>query len=156
MKREAKARFGWKRSTLMLLGAAALSALVLTPTAEAHKKHKRHHNQKVHVVHPSHGAVHVAPARHTIVVPSRRVSHVSTRRVSIPRQIYRRQIAVYRPYYVGEVYFEPHGHYHSLYHFPVKTSMGYVYRKRHYCDGVLHTGGHVAYHGRQVSFRVDF
>jgi hypothetical protein len=157
MIREAKARNVLKRATLMLLGAAALSALALTPAAEAHKKHKRHHKHKVQVVHHSRGAVHVTPARHTVFVPSRRVARAPVRyEVRIPRHIHRHQVAVYRPYYGGEVYFEPHRHYHAVYYFPVKTRYGYDYRRRHYCNGVLHTGGHVAYHGSHVSFRVDF
>jgi hypothetical protein len=74
----------------------------------------------------------------------------------VPRRISRRQVAQFRPFFAGEVYYRPHRHDHAVYYFPVRTRRGIVYEARYYCRGSLHDGGHVAYHGRNVSFRVNF
>jgi hypothetical protein len=150
MRHEAKRRTGWQRLTFALLGAAVLSALVLTPSAEAGHKHKRKWHKKAKVHHVHHATYCAAPG--CVVIHPR----PARRFVAVPARIHRRQVAAYRPYYGGEVFFAPHRHYHAVYYFPVQTRRGIVYRPEFYCGGGRYTGNHVAYHGEHVSFRVSF
>jgi len=147
MKSQARTRTSPRCLSLLMLCAAVLLAMAFTPTAEAGRKHKwkhEHRYAKQHKHHPVHCAARgcgVRYARHEVVAP---------------RRITRRQAGPFQPYFAGEVYYRPHRHDHAVYYFPVRTARGVVYEARYYCRGALHNGGHVAYHGRNVSFRVNF
>lgn len=145
MKRQTRTRTVLRRMSLLMLGATLLLAMAFTPTAEAGRKHKwKHQHAKQHKHHPVHCAApgcDVRYVRHEVVAP---------------RRITRRQAGPFQPYFAGDVYYRPHRHDHAVYYFPVRTARGVVYEARYYCRGSLHNGGHVAYHGRNVSFRVNF
>jgi hypothetical protein len=140
MKREKNRTGRWKRRALMMLAAAAaLTALLFTSPVEAGRKHQRHHKpHKHHRFYIDHGYRH-AP-----------------KPLIVPGHIHRRYRSEYRPYYVGDTYFRPHGHYHAVYIFPVRTRHGIVYREYEYCRGDLFIRNHISYSGRRVSFRIGF
>ena len=147
MKRKARTRTGPRRLSLLMLGATALLALALTPMTEAGRKHhwkQQHQHAKQHKHHPVHCTARGCDVRY--------VRH----EVVVPRRIDRRRAGPYQPYFAGEVYYRPHRHSHALYYVPVRTARGVVYEARYYCRGEFYNGGHVAYHGRNVSFRVNF
>jgi hypothetical protein len=126
---------------LALLGSAALMATIFAQPANAHPRHakKKHRHDRV------------------VYVPRHAHDHVRVQRVfRVPQQIHRRVRAQYRPYYEGAVWYRPHRHAHTVYHFPVLTPNGYVYRPHEYCQGGLYTGGYVAYNSPRVSFRIGF
>ena len=150
MKRQARTRTGPRRLSLLLgLGATVLLALALTPTTEAGRKHKKHKWKHDH----RHVSYHAQPVR--CAAPGCRVTW-ARHEVVVPRRISRRHVDLYRPYFAGEVYYRPHRHDHAVYYFPVRTRRGIAWEARYYCRGELLPGGHVAYHGRNVSFRVHF
>jgi hypothetical protein len=70
--------------------------------------------------------------------------------------MYRRHRADYRPYFAGDTWFRPHGHYHAIYVFPVRTRHGIVYREYEYCRGDLFIRNGLTYHGRRVNFSIGF
>lgn len=129
-----------RKSLLTLFAAAAISALLFTSPAQAHRRHKvkTHKQHRVYFksaprAHYHHGAAFV-----------------------VPRKIGRRNAAVYRANWGGDVYFRPHRHHHAIYVFPVHTRRGVVYREYEYCRGRLFVRGHAGFHGRRVSFSVGF
>jgi hypothetical protein len=151
---------------LILFGATALAAWLLASPAAARKVHRHDPhagNRPAHarVMHHEHGHYrvesHVRGHRHVRL--DRRVHvHRGGRYVLVvPRRIRSFGYAHYRPYYRGVSWFRPHGHYHSVYLFPVRTEAGLIYRPHYYCRGTLFgSGARLAYHGRHVGFSVGF
>ncbi len=129
-----------RKSLLTLLAAAAISALLLTSPAEAHRRHKVK-------IHKHHGVyVKSAPGVHFQHGPA----------FVVPRKIGRRNAAVYRADRGGRLYFKPHRHYHDIYVFPVQTRRGVFYREYEYCRGRLFIRDDVGLHGGQVTFSMGF
>jgi hypothetical protein len=127
----------------MLATAAALTALLFTSPVEAGRRHHKHykphkHHNKHHRFYIDHGYRH-AP-----------------KPFIVPGHIHRRYRAEYRPYFVGDIYFRPHRHYHATYVFPVRTRYGIAYREYEYCRGDLFIRNQFSYHGRKVSFSIGF
>lgn len=102
-----------------------------------HARHHRDHAPRSHRhVPPGHARRgHVPPghARHERRYRPR--PHHVDRGFHVPPRIDARYIERYRPYYERSVWFEPHGHRHDVYDFPVATTRGFEYRPHHYCDG---------------------
>ena len=104
-----------------------------------HHRNRRHQDRRElrHAPrgHHRHGYRHVPPghARHERHFRPRPY-HVD-RRFHVPPRIEGRYVQRYRPYYEGSVWFEPHGHRHDVYRFPVATSRGHGYEPHYYCDG---------------------
>lgn len=131
------------RSRSLSLAAVGLALGLLLPAlpAQAHggghgrrEKVVRHHE---HVVRQGgHSHRHVA-TRHV----SRTVHRVRTRStVVVPHRIEVHQAPVYRAYYHDRVYHRGHGHFHTVYHFPVAGPHGVVYQPHVYCEGGLFVG----------------
>jgi hypothetical protein len=134
----------------LALTALAVLALVLgTPAAIAghdddeYDDRDRHGRRHVHGDHP-------APryaVRHPHALPPPLVAPIVLRHASVQ---------AYAPYYRGSVYFEPHGHHHAVYHFPVRTGYGYApYTPHHYCRGTL-VGPPVVVEPPRLSIRLSF
>jgi hypothetical protein len=141
--------------------AIAIVALVCTPAMAGgrHHRHAKGRHHKGHRIHAHHHHAHRAHHGRTHAARGRYVAYTGGPRVRaafvIPGHIGRGHVELYRPYYHGRTYFGPHRHYHAVYHFPVHTPAGYVWRPHSYCGGRLHTA-HVAYHGPRMSIRVSF
>jgi hypothetical protein len=137
-----------RKSLLTLFAVAAISALLFTSPAEAHRRHKhkghKHHGVKVH----KHHGVYIKSA------PRVRYHHGPA--FVVPRKIGRRNAAVYRANWGGEFFFRPHRHYHDIYVFPVHTRRGVFYREYEYCRGRLFIRDRAGFHGRRVSFSIGF
>jgi hypothetical protein len=129
-----------RKSLLTIFAAAAISALLFTSPAQAHRRHKVK-------IHKHHGVyVKSAPRVHDHHGPA----------FVVPRKIGRRNAAVYRANRGGEIYFRPHNHRHAIYVFPVYTDRGIFYREYEYCGGRLFVRGRAGFHGRRVSFSIGF
>ncbi len=75
---------------------------------------------------------------------------------SIPARIHlEKHHRAYRDYYHGRSYYRPHRHHHVVYHFPVYTEFGVVYRPHSYCDGHLYRG-YISYDGPRFSLDVRY
>lgn len=162
----------WLRRSGMLLGATALSALLMITTAQAGSRDRGHDrgrdedDHRVVIKHverhdtrgPDHAWVppgHYAPRPvYRDVHPYRPAYRVPDRFV-IPRLIAREQYGAYSPWYRGSVFFAPHHHVHTVYYFPVYTPAGLVLQPTYYCGTSLYSAGaYVSYTspGFSISF----
>lgn len=150
-----------KRLAGLAAMAIAIAALVCTPAMAGgrHHRHGKKHHHKEHRVRVHHHRPYRAHQGRVRAIHGQHRAYPHRARVRaafvIPGQIGRGHVEVYRPYYHGRTYFRPHRHYHAVYHFPVHTPAGYVWRPHSYCGGRLHRA-HVEYHGPGISVGVSF
>lgn len=133
---------------LPALGIMAVTLAIATTTAEAHRRHNPRDN---HRNHHRHKVVRHVPAHRPPVVRH------GDFRFQVPRLIHTVRMArLYDPYLHGRVYHAGHGHYHTIYRFPVSTRHGVVYRPHAYCDGRFHATGSFTVSGPVFSVQVGF
>jgi len=141
----------------------ALSMTLAAPT-EANGRNGRHDRHRVEQRHRDHdrhrhGRHHVDRHRDRYRDHRRfeRPQHRRYQRFDVPRDIQRDHYREYRPYLDRQVWFAPHRHRHSSYHFPVVIDGYRTSRRYDYCEGELFRPyGSVGYEGRNFGIRLNF
>jgi len=134
------------RPALLLAGATLFLATLLGPSALAHPRHG----------HGPHG--HPVRRSTVVVAPAPLYLHPAPPRAAflVPRRIVVADRGRYRAYDRGLVWYAPHGHYHSVYAFPVFVDGRWISRPHVYCDGALVVGGNVTFQGSRFTVSVGF
>jgi len=141
----------------LLLGALIVLAVLFAGPAAADHKHKhdeRNHRGKHYVKHHGkHYGRHLGHGHRPVPAPPvvRRPVRVAT-----PTVIRTPGVDLYRPYYRGRVFYEPHRHHHAVYHFPVYRNDRRSYEPHYYCNGQLYSVNHVAFRGPHFSVSIAF
>ena len=141
-------------------GGLALAAALFVSPASAGHKHAKHHKQRheQHQKSKHHGyADHESHPSYLLRHYHQPVSHGAHghRTFLVPPTIHPTDLGVYSAYYEAQVYYGPHRHYHTVYRFPVRASVGYVYQPHFYC-GQEPYHGQVTYHGPRLSVALRF
>ena len=78
--------------------------------------------------------------------------HRHRRGFSIPHRILHDLIHFYSDYYHARHYYADHGHYHTIYRFPVIIDGRTSYRPYAYCEGELYASGYFTDNGFEFNF----
>ena len=147
MKRSASKNRG---GILMAGTTLAIAALLLATPVEAGREHGRNKprdDRHVGNPHRPQGQRHNVhsvlqpqrhrpwrPRHHIVEVPRRDHQHSQHYRIEVPTRIHsHHHVSTYRSYYNGRAWFRPHRHYHTVYHFPVRTVDGWFSQPHYYC-----------------------
>ena len=128
----------------------AVVALLSTTGVSAHPSHASHPGHKAKAKKTRVVEVYREPVPYRPVVPRR------ARIVVAPAYIPSGQLEFYRSYRAGQVYYAPHGHYHTVYEFPVYRDGRYFVEPHAYCEGHRTQVTYVSYDGPRLSLGFRF
>ena len=142
---------------LFVLVPTGLAMLLIAAPIRAHEPKRHSNGHKHHEKQWKHGHRGHHDARVHAPGYDRFQPRYATRQlVVVPGKIAYRDAPRYQAYRHGTVWYAAHRHSHAVYHFPVRTDYGAVYRPHYYCEGELFVDSHIGYRGNRVSFNIRF